>query len=68
MFDEFDDFFDFSSDKRYDPLRDDTKGADLKTDFDIEFLDAVNGADLKVDLDKRVKCDTCNGRKTDITK
>ena len=68
VFDEFDDFFDFSSDQGYDPLRDDTKGADYKTDLNIEFLDAVNGADLKIDLDKRIKCDQCNGRRTDVTK
>ena len=68
MFDEFDDFFNFSPDSDYDPTRDDTKGADYKTDIDLDFLEAINGSEKEINLDKRIICHACKGRRADMSK
>jgi len=67
VFEEFDDFFNFS-DNHHDPARDDTKGADLKKEVEIDFLDAVHGCSQVIEQDKRVVCLECKGRKADMTK
>lgn len=44
VWDEFDEFFAFHDQRDSGPsARDDTRGADLKADVEVEFLDAVNG-------------------------
>lgn len=46
-FDDFDDFFDFKdADKNV--ARDDTRGADIKTEVTVNFLDAVQGTRIEV--------------------
>ena len=67
VFEEFDDFFNFS-DNHHDPARDDTKGADLKKEVEIDFLDAVHGCTQEIEQDKRVVCLDCKGRRADMTK
>lgn len=41
--------------------RDDTRGADLKTEVDVDFIDAVTGTTIKLELNKRIVCKTCKG-------
>ena len=41
--------------------RDDTKGADFKTEITVDFIDAVTGKTITIEMDKRVVCHTCNG-------
>lgn len=47
VWDEFDDFFDFSKDSNKEEkasgIRDETKGADYKAEIEIEFMDAFKG-------------------------
>ena len=65
MFDEFDDFFNFSDQQGYDASRDDTKGTDYKADLKIGFLEAINGCDKEITLNKRIPCKVCKGRRAD---
>ena len=41
--------------------RDDTRGADYKTEVDISFVDAIKGATITLEMNKRVECHTCRG-------
>lgn len=66
VFKEFEEFFEFGNDGEV--TRDDTIGAPIKHDVEIEFLEAINGCEKKVVLDKRVFCGTCKGRRADMTK
>jgi DnaJ-class molecular chaperone len=63
IFDEFDDFFNFTDNVGYDASRDDTKGSDYKADLVIDFLEAVNGVEKEISLNKRIVCHTCKGRR-----
>ena len=67
FFDEFDEFFNFT-DQGYDATRDDTKGADVKLNIDINFIDAINGCDTEIVMNKRVVCGKCGGRRADMSK
>ena len=66
VFDEFDEFFNFSDNAGYDASRDDTKGADYKADLVIDFIEAINGCDKEISLNKRIICHTCKGRRADM--
>ena len=65
VFDEFDDFFNFSDQQGYDASRDDTKGTDYKADLTVGFLEAINGCDKEITLNKRIPCKACKGRRAD---
>ena len=41
--------------------RDDTIGADLKTEITIEFTEAIHGKKVQIELNKRITCTTCKG-------
>jgi len=64
IFEEFDDFFNFSDSQ--DVSRDDTTGADVKLELELEFLEGINGCERTVVLDKRVMCVGCKGRRADL--
>ena len=66
VFDEFDDFFNFTDNANYDASRDDTKGADYKADLQIDFVEAINGCDKEIQLNKRIICHSCKGRRADV--
>lgn len=55
----FEDFFGFSS-RRGGRSRV-QRGADLRYDLSMEFMDAVNGVETTIDLEKHESCTTCNG-------
>ena len=38
-----------------------SRGADLRYDLEIDFLDAVFGTDVEITFDKQVQCDRCEG-------
>jgi molecular chaperone DnaJ len=62
VFDEFDEFFDFKRQAAETGVnRDDTRGADYKSDVDISFVQAVLGTRVKVELNKRIICHSCRG-------
>ena len=62
VFDEFDEFFDFKRQAAESGVtRDDTIGADLKTEISIEFTEAINGKKVEIELNKRITCTTCKG-------
>ena len=41
-----------------------TRGADIESSMDIDFLDAVRGFQTAITLERPVTCDTCNGSGT----
>ena len=43
MWDEFDEYFQFSDHNQGPASRDDTKGTDYKAEIEIEFMDVING-------------------------
>jgi len=60
VWDDFDDFFDFKSGQSDQNVqRDDTKGADIKENIEVEFEDAIRGTKCKIELNKRVICHSC---------
>ena len=62
MFDEFDEYFDFKRQtEEAGVTRDDTKGADYKSEVEIDFEAAITGTKVEVDMNKRVICFTCKG-------
>ncbi|MFH2066341.1 MAG: molecular chaperone DnaJ [Pseudomonadota bacterium] len=56
----FEDFFGFSSGRRHSGSRV-RRGADLKYDLNLEFMEAAFGTEKKIDLEKAETCPTCNG-------
>jgi DnaJ-class molecular chaperone len=52
VFEEFDEFFNMHEDQEV--TRDDTKGADVRQDIEIEFLEGINGCEKELVVDKRV--------------
>jgi len=49
VYDEFDEFFDFKRQSAEEGVtRDDTRGADLKTEVELEFVDAIIGAKARL--------------------
>ena len=64
VFDEFDEFFDFKRQAAEEGItRDDTRGADLKTEIEVSFVDSIVGAKVQIQLNKRIVCSTCKGRR-----
>ena len=62
MWDEFDEFFDFAAERNEQGItRDDTRGADYKTNVELEFEDALSGKTVEVEMNKRIICHTCRG-------
>ena len=60
--DEFDEFFDFKRQAQEEGItRDDTKGADYKTEITIDFMDAITDTKVEIEMNKRVVCSTCKG-------
>ena len=60
MFDEFDEYFDFKRQtEEAGVTRDDTKGADYKSEVEIGFEDAINGTKVEIEMNKRVICSSC---------
>jgi molecular chaperone DnaJ len=55
----FEDFFGFSS-RRGGRSRA-QRGADLRYDLSLEFMDAVTGVETAIDLEKQETCTTCDG-------
>jgi molecular chaperone DnaJ len=55
----FEDFFGFSS-RRGSRSRA-QRGADLRYDLSMSFMDAVTGVETTIDLEKNETCNTCNG-------
>jgi molecular chaperone DnaJ len=41
--------------------RDDTRGANIREDVQIEFIDSLKGTEIELDMNKRVICHTCRG-------
>lgn len=66
VFDEFDEFFNFNDQTDYDPHRDDTRGADIKLELELDFLEAVCGTEKEIEINKRVMCLTCKGRRANV--
>ncbi|MGM0453971.1 MAG: molecular chaperone DnaJ [Thermodesulfobacteriota bacterium] len=56
----FEDFFGFRSGRRGGQARA-RRGADLRYDLTIEFMDAAFGKDTEVELEKMEACGTCKG-------
>ena len=56
----FEDFFGFSSRRR--PRSRGHRGADLRYDLSLSFMDAAFGVESTIDLDKNETCTTCEGR------
>lgn len=56
----FEDFFGFRSGRRGGQSRA-RRGADLRYDLTIEFMDAAFGKDTEVELEKMESCGTCKG-------
>ena len=55
----FEDFFGFSSRRgTHSRVR---RGADLRYDLAMEFMDAVTGVETTIDLEKHEACTTCDG-------
>ncbi|RMF83265.1 MAG: molecular chaperone DnaJ, partial [Nitrospinota bacterium] len=40
------------------------RGADLRYDLEISFLDAAQGTETEIEIPKRVRCETCHGSRT----
>ena len=55
----FEDFFGFSSRRRSSSRA--QRGADLRYDLQLKFMDAAFGTDTEISLNKRELCSTCNG-------
>jgi molecular chaperone DnaJ len=55
----FEDFFGFNT--RRGGRNRAQRGADLRYDLSLEFMDAVNGVETAIDLEKHETCTTCNG-------
>lgn len=55
----FEDFFGFSSNRGGRNRA--QRGADLRYDLSMEFMDAVHGIETTIDLEKHEPCTTCNG-------
>lgn len=56
----FEDFFGFSSGRRHSGSRA-RRGADLRYDMNLEFMEAAFGTEKKIDLEKAETCPTCHG-------
>ena len=54
----FEDLFGFNSGRSRSRVR---KGADLRYDMRLSFKDAVFGTETEIDVEKKVRCDTCEG-------
>lgn len=67
VFDEFDEFFNFTSEDEQKATRDDTVGADIKFEIEIDFLEGIMGCEKEITVDKRVVCGTCRGLRADVT-
>jgi len=55
----FEEFFGFRSGRRSQGGA--MRGADLRYDLSVEFMDAAFGIDTEIDVEKMVKCPTCDG-------
>ena len=42
-------------------VRDDTRGADYKSEVEIDFEQAIRGTKVEIEMNKRVICHTCKG-------
>lgn len=60
----FEDFFGFGGRRRPRPGQP-SRGADLRYDLEIDFMEAVFGATTEFDVEKYVTCDACHGRKSE---
>jgi molecular chaperone DnaJ len=56
----FEEFFGFGGGRGARPRR----GADLRYDITIDFMDAVNGKEMEIEVDRLEECDTCKGSGT----
>lgn len=62
--DVFEEFFGFGGGRRSSPDQA-RKGADLRYDMELEFMEAVQGVEKEIDVEKYVLCKTCEGRRTE---
>ena len=44
-------------------VRDDTRGADYKSEIEIDFEQAITGTKVDVEMNKRVLCHSCRGQR-----
>ena len=65
VFEEFDEFFNMHEDQEV--TRDDTVGADVREEIEIEFIEGINGCEREIVIDKRVTCVACKGRRADTS-
>jgi molecular chaperone DnaJ len=47
--------------------QDPPRGEDIRVEFSVQFLDAVQGAEKSVSIKKKYLCNSCNGTGTDTT-
>lgn len=57
----FSDFFDFGGSGRRQGRAGPRKGANLRYDLEISFMDAVNGKDATIEFEKYISCKDCGG-------
>ena len=60
----FEDFFGFGGRRRARPDQP-SRGADLRYDLTIDFMEAMNGVDKEFDVEKYVTCEVCHGSRSE---
>lgn len=60
----FEDFFGFGGRRRQRPGQQE-RGADLRYDIELDFMEAVKGVEKDFEVEKYVTCDVCQGKRSE---